>query len=424
MAKLSTNSFYTASLVIIALYTAFCDATVQYCHEDTRIPVRFCMATETAFNTSTSKTDLRLTFGYQRSKYGGWSAVGIGSEMVGAIAFVCYMEHTSGDYGLGRISGHWEPRPSPGTLPQIETTRAELNTSGWFEASVVCCGCNDWPTLDTTSSTQPWIWSTNTIQKFRGADIGAPLEGHTYFGHFNMDMTKAVSETGSTSSPVINGWESVGQAAPDPNSAPEDNNQSFKFLFRFHGTITSLAFTILYPCGALAIRSKFKNPFRTHVTIQLLTTTLIVVGVSTALYRLGTQGSIGDYLSQPHVILGTSLVLLVPIQVLLGHLHHQAFIASRRVPMVTKSHTAIGYSIMIGGCVNTWLGFKLAGSTWRIVVLCLILSLWNASVIFVPLYKSRRNQKGPRDKKLGDGESEDSVPFLRVENKQNSSGDD
>jgi hypothetical protein len=103
MVKSSTSSFYTASVVIITLCAAFCAAAVQYCHEDTRIPVRFCMATETAFNASTSKTDLRLTFGYQRSKYGGWNAVGIGSEMVGAIAFVGYMEHTSGDYGLGRM---------------------------------------------------------------------------------------------------------------------------------------------------------------------------------------------------------------------------------------------------------------------------------------------------------------------------------
>ncbi|KAK0620908.1 hypothetical protein B0T14DRAFT_604408 [Immersiella caudata] len=429
MAKCTTMFYATRAILVALCGASFCAAAVQYCHEDTRIPVRFCMATETTFNSSSSKTDLLLTFGYQRSDYGGWSAVGIGSEMRGAIAFIGYMEHSSGDYGRPIVSirrgrGHWEPRPSPKTLPQVDTISAALNTSGWFEASVVCYGCSGWEALDTTSSAQPWIWSTNTLQPFKDADAGTPLAGHTYFGHFDMDMTGAVGKAGASSSPVISGWGTIGEAVPAGSDlASKHKTQPYQWLFRLHGTFTSLAFTILYPCGALAIRSKSKGAFRSHVTAQLLATSLIAVGVSVALYCLAAQGSIGDYLSRPHVIVGISLVLLILLQILLGHRHHQAFIASRKASMATKGHTTVGYTIILGGCLNTWLGFNLAGLTRSITVFCLLLSLWDMSVIFVLLYKSHLGRKGPQEGTRDIG-YEDSVPFLRLDNKQDTLGDE
>jgi len=87
--------FAATLLAVLALYPRQSLASVQYCHEDKRVPVRFYLATETAFNSSTASTDVRLTFGYQRSSYGGWTAVGIGSEMRGAMIFVGYLSNTA-----------------------------------------------------------------------------------------------------------------------------------------------------------------------------------------------------------------------------------------------------------------------------------------------------------------------------------------
>lgn len=72
--------------------------SAQYCHSRTaQEPIPFCVATTTTYNTTTQATDLYVTFAYQKSLYGGWGAIGLGSGMYGALMFVTYGEELTED---------------------------------------------------------------------------------------------------------------------------------------------------------------------------------------------------------------------------------------------------------------------------------------------------------------------------------------
>lgn len=85
-----TYSVMTILCAVLLCHIHFARGSLQYCHENAQVPVHFCFAVETWRNTSTSATDLLVTLGYQRVFDGGWTAVGIGSGMFGALMFVEY----------------------------------------------------------------------------------------------------------------------------------------------------------------------------------------------------------------------------------------------------------------------------------------------------------------------------------------------
>lgn len=77
-------------------------AALQYCHENSHTPVSFCVAIEAWKNTTTSHTDLLITFGHQRyAQDTGWTAFGLGNGMVGALMFVTYAAEGNGELILG-----------------------------------------------------------------------------------------------------------------------------------------------------------------------------------------------------------------------------------------------------------------------------------------------------------------------------------
>lgn len=54
----------------------------------------------------------------------------------------------------------------------------------------------------------------------------------------------------------------------------------------------------------------------------------------------------------PHVLIGMMVLLLIPLQFILGYLHHRASSSSLENPMMRKSHAWAGRLLVFGGCVN------------------------------------------------------------------------
>lgn len=52
------------------------------------------------------------------------------------------------------------------------------------------------------------------------------------------------------------------------------------------------------------------------------------------------------------MLFGMLLMLLIPLQISLGYLHHKAYKLARQSPKTTKSHVWIGRLIVVGGCLN------------------------------------------------------------------------
>lgn len=95
MAILRTLRF---ALLCLFLCISRGQASSQYCHfQNPQEPIFFCVATSTRYNTSTDATDLFVTFAYEKSEYGGWGAIGLGSGMYGALMFVTYGKESHSD---------------------------------------------------------------------------------------------------------------------------------------------------------------------------------------------------------------------------------------------------------------------------------------------------------------------------------------
>lgn len=82
--------------LLAAIQTTLAQGSVQYCHKDPSVPIHFCLAMNTGHNASSSSNNLLVTFGYQRVSQGGWTAIGLGSGMLGALMFVEYAEKGNG----------------------------------------------------------------------------------------------------------------------------------------------------------------------------------------------------------------------------------------------------------------------------------------------------------------------------------------
>lgn len=80
----------------LAICMGLAHAVVQYCNTKPQVPVHVCISLQTWYNSSTESKDLLVTFGYQKYFDGGWTAVGLGSGMSGALIFVAFLGEGEG----------------------------------------------------------------------------------------------------------------------------------------------------------------------------------------------------------------------------------------------------------------------------------------------------------------------------------------
>ncbi|KAH6623311.1 hypothetical protein F5144DRAFT_595504 [Chaetomium tenue] len=191
---------------------------VQYCRRGGPSEIDFCLGALMYSNMSTSSHDLFLTFTVTRHSGSalGWTAVGAGNRMNGALMFIVYGDplsptnppivsiRTSTSHSrptllnrsdlppgmdLRVISSLWTA-PSP-TPPNTHTATIHL----------ICYSCALWPTADLSplSPSQPWIWAWNPSQPFDVYTFDAHLAMHKHhagaggWGNFYLDMRRAVS---------------------------------------------------------------------------------------------------------------------------------------------------------------------------------------------------------------------------------------
>lgn len=134
-------------IYLIISYSTSAAGKLQYCHDvEPQSPISFCLAVNTCYNTSTSLTDLIITFGYgtlmfvmyaERSSTDGERH----SLSVSSILKLVDLRKTAVQLKLIHIRGHYEPRPSM-ALPEVEELNLSLRETGWLEASFFCYGCD------------------------------------------------------------------------------------------------------------------------------------------------------------------------------------------------------------------------------------------------------------------------------------------
>lgn len=150
--------------------------------------------------------------------------------------------------------------------------------------------------IDKKTASQPFIWAANPAAVIGTASVDTKLDIHESYGQFSLKFQNAGVKNSKPELPVIDFVKSEDDSKGTKGQVKEKPHMSKSFIFALHGFLMALAFMVLYPAGAIAIRSESHNPFMAHVLCQVLATTLCFVGAGIAIVVITGQGMVCTHL--------------------------------------------------------------------------------------------------------------------------------
>ncbi|KAG5935856.1 hypothetical protein E4U53_000347 [Claviceps sorghi] len=345
--KLATRLLRSSALALVLAASMLGRAEpVQYCqfgHEAGQVD--FCLGISTHRNSSTSKHDMYLSLAVTRDSELGWTAVGAGSLMAGALMFIVYGD--PGDAGqapvlsIRTVQGHDRHRP-PRLVSRADMGGADLRVmqAQWMQTtpsavheqyalstsyrpqsarfSLVCYSCELWPgtPIAPTSASQPWIWAWNDQQQFGVFSFDAELDMHrggsrggSGWGRFYTDMGRSLTQPGDylpSFPPLRPNVVAVGASdtpmamgiAGITSSASATWRKLFSStppVLRAHGILMASSFLLLLPAGVLALRGGSSRAFTHHWMLQGLAATCVFVGAALGVVVVRAHGHGGRH---------------------------------------------------------------------------------------------------------------------------------
>ena len=407
---------------------------VQYCKfgnsTNDKDGVNFCVGLSLYRNASTDAHNAYITLTHTRPLHSavGWTAVGIGRAMRGALMFIIYGDPASGEQpavSIRTATGHSHPtmvvrdRMNGGDLEVVRAEWLTDKTQGGTATaivSLVCYSCTLWPdeSISASTTSQPWIWAWNKAQEFATFTDNEHLAMHEPrpdsggWGRFYVDMAQAESSGAEAPSlPAINpGVAAIGTyESPKDSSKGKQKPMSFHVIvMRLHGLLMMIAFLLLLPLGVFAIRSGSPRSFKYHWVIQVTASTAMAGGLAAGL-RMHPE------ISTVHQVVGVSLAGIVLVQIYLGWRHHVDFVRIRRRTWISYAHLWAGRLFMIGGSVNVLLGLALSGYSrlWMAIIAAYIV----IGGVTLALWVHRRNSIIAKSKAVAQGEEEEQLVPLQ-----------
>ncbi|KAI8936627.1 hypothetical protein NX059_007026 [Plenodomus lindquistii] len=196
----------------------------------------------------------------------------------------------------------------------------------------------------------------------------------------------------SSNSNTNNGFTPVGGSSGGGGSR--------KTMLIAHGVLASLAFVILFPAGAIAIRlASFPGVVWLHAAFQILAYLVYIAGFGLGVY-LATEMKLLDHY---HPIIGVMVLILVFFQPITGWLHHVLFKKYSHRTAWSYAHIWLGRIAVTLGIINGGLGLKLADSMNMSsqggiiaygVIAGLVWLVWVAAMVVGERRRKRASTKG------------------------------
>lgn len=126
-----------------------------------------------------------------------------------------------------------------------------------------------------------------------------------------------------------------------------------------HGVLASLAFVVLFPAGAIAIRlASFPGVIWLHAAFQVFAYLVYIAGFGLGVY-IATEMNLLDHY---HPIIGIVVLVLIFFQPIGGWIHHRLFKKYNHRTFWSYAHIWLGRIAITLGIINGGLGLKLADS--------------------------------------------------------------
>ncbi|TVY19964.1 Cytochrome b561 and DOMON domain-containing protein, partial [Lachnellula arida] len=301
-----------------------------------------------------------------------WIGLGIGKQMAGATIFVMYADGNGNVTISGRDGGqgHVEPELDSALMAGVTLLEGSGVNGSVMTANVHCTTCTLSSTSNSTSS--PWIAAWRSGAALNTNDTGTEIDQHGSddYRQFTLDLSKASLSTDSNpfvissssataSSPAsASSSSSSSSGSDDSSSTTESSKDKVETFDKAHGIIMGLVVVILFPAGAILMRT-IRSPW-IHAGVQLFNLALLIIGLA-----LGVK--LAQYTDQlwtnTHTRLGVAIIALFLLQPFLGLAHHLLYQKSQSRTPVSHIHIWYGRILMLLAVINGGLGLQLAGNT-------------------------------------------------------------
>lgn len=221
-----------------------------------------------------------------------------------------------------------------------------------------------------TDTQSDWIWAYRSGASVFSNSLSANLNEHSNYGDMTLNLQTAAG--GSSANPFLGAIASETTASnPNTNTGGGSDSTSteagssgypsnFNTVLIAHAVLGPVAFVVLYPLGAIAIRIfRFPNVVWFHAGWMVFTYLIVLTSMGLGVWLAVT----GDYLSEYHAIIGLVVVGCLLLQPITGLLHHRLFKSRGRSNAATFLHVWWGRAIVTLGIINGGLGLQLAGNT-------------------------------------------------------------
>lgn len=376
----------------------------------------FCVSLSTYVNAAISKQDFIFAFNRTQHDSAGWTSLGIGTLMDGALLFTLYGDPDSEKPPTLSV------RSTTAHMPPLELTYGDQHQRGvhigyietsweqsgdgkkkWATASFTCYGCNAWYNADISASTLalPLMWAINTNQNFSTTQYSenAMLEMHERYGKFTLDMNKETTQPShELPDTIVHSIElnpsgiadlSEPTEVKENTEGPTDDNPRYiknnrKFWF-LHGILLAASFYVILPGGILLLRIGSPQSFYFHLFLQ-------AIGSMIAVSSMAMGFIMSHQIHAAHQFIGILICFGIVFQPLLGWLHHVSFVQLRRTTWMISVHSWLGWGVLIGGWTNLILGLHLSDYTFMLKSWFVVGAIFEFCVLFFINFRHRSGE--------------------------------
>lgn len=182
---------------------------------------------------------------------------------------------------------------------------------------------------------------------------------------------------------------------------PVNSGGNQRTMLIAHGVLAALAFVILFPAGAIAIRlASFPGIVWLHAAFQVFAYLVYIAAFGLGVY-IATQMNLLDHY---HPIIGIVVFVLIFLQPIFGFLHHAMFKKYNSRTLWSYVHIWLGRAAITLGIINGGLGLQLADSMNRsskggiiayAVIAALVWLVWVAAMVIGERRRKRAAANAP-----------------------------
>ncbi|KAF7875135.1 hypothetical protein EAF04_002307 [Stromatinia cepivora] len=326
-----------------------------------------------------------------------WIGIGQGSAMRGSNIFVMYADSTGKNVTLSPRRGVGTVQPNFDASTQVTLLDGSGIINGRMVANFRCSNCNSWNggSMSFIDASSEWIWGHRTGAALLSDSVNTNIGFHDRYGVATLNLQTAAG--GKSANPFL-----TAEPVSTPNqtsfgsSGASTGLSHYKKMLIAHGVLGSLAFVILFPLGAVAIRiCNFRNLLWLHAGWMVGAYMIVLASLGMGVWLANKRQLLGS----THAIIGITVAGCLLLQPISGLTHHMLFKRHGGPNIATYPHVWWGRAVITLGIINGGLGLKLAGNSKKGEIAYGVIAgfmwvLWMAVILLATMKSRSRRDNG------------------------------